>query len=293
VIEDHVADAAGLDVRAVARGYRCRVDATSAAHGGGRATVPSLRWLTPPAAALLLAAAGAWLGVVALAGDMGSMPGTMGLGFGSFVAVWTLMMAAMMLPSVAPFAALYTRTIQERRRLRVVAFASGYLLVWAAAAFPAYGLAWVADRLVDGHPDAATALAAAIFVGCGVYQLTPFKDRCLAHCRSPLGFLVKYGASRGRGRDFVVGSRHGAFCLGCCWALMALLVVFGIMNLVAMLALAAIVLVEKTWARGTQFARAIGVVALVLAVVVLFVPAVAPGLEPLAHSHPMGGMGGM
>ncbi len=77
------------------------------------------------------------------------MPGTMGLGVGSFVAVWALMMAAMMLPSVAPFASLYTRTFRERRAVRLTVFVVGYLLVWAAAAFPVYGLAWMADRFVD------------------------------------------------------------------------------------------------------------------------------------------------
>jgi len=249
--------------------------------------VPSLRRLTPSASVLLLTAAGAWVGVVAIAGDMGSMPGTMGLAFGSFLAVWTLMMTAMMLPSVAPFASLYTRTFREHRAVRLTVFASGYLVVWAAAALPAYGLAAVADGFVDDNQTAATALAAVIFLACGVYQLTPFKDRCLAHCRSPLGFTLKYAAYRGRTRDLRVGMHHGAFCLGCCWALMALLVVFGLMNVLAMIVLAAVVLVEKTSAWGMQFGRALGVVALVLAVLVIFLPGIAPGLDHVVHG---GGM---
>jgi predicted metal-binding membrane protein len=253
-------------------------------------TTPSLRRLTPLASLLLLAAAAAWLGVVAVVGDMGSMPGTMGLGLGAFVAVWTLMMTAMMLPSVAPFASLYTRTIRESRVERLMLFAAGYLLVWSAVAFPAYGLAWVADRFVEGDQAAATALAAVIFLACGVYQLTPFKERCLAHCRSPLGFTLKYAAYRGRTRDLRVGVHHGAFCLGCCWALMALLVVFGLMNVAAMIALAAIVLVEKTWVWGPRFGRLLGVVALVLAVLVIFMPGIATGLH---HTMPAGNMGGM
>jgi predicted metal-binding membrane protein len=253
-------------------------------------TAPSLRRLTPSGSVLLLAAAAAWLGVVAVAGDMGSMPGTMGLGLGSFVAVWMLMMAAMMLPSVAPFASLSTRTFREHRAVRLTVFAAGYLLVWSAAAFPAYGLAWVADRFVDDNQTAATALAAVIFLACGVYQLTPFKDRCLAHCRSPLGFTLKYAAYRGRTRDLRVGVHHGAFCLGCCWALMALLVVFGLMNVVAMIVLAAIVLVEKTSAWGPQFGRALGIVALVLAVLVIFLPGIAPGLDHVVYTGDMGGM---
>ena len=131
---------------------------------------------------------------------MGSMPGTMGLGAGSFAAVWALMMAAMMLPSVAPFASLYSRTFTGAYGARLAAFASGYLIVWTMAALPAYGLAWLASRLAGGHPAAATVLAAAIFAACGAYQLTPVKERCLARCRSPLGFMLKLGAYRGRTR---------------------------------------------------------------------------------------------
>jgi predicted metal-binding membrane protein len=92
---------------------------------------------------------------------MGSMPGTKGLGAGSFVAVWAMMMAAMILPSVAPFASLYSRTFIGARGSRLGAFASGYLIVWTLAALPAYGLAWLASRLAGGHPTAATVLAVA------------------------------------------------------------------------------------------------------------------------------------
>lgn len=113
-------------------------------------TAPTLRQLTRPASVLLVAAAGAWAGVVVLERDMGPMPGTMGLGAGSFVGVWALMMAAMMLPSMAPFASLYTRSFGPERGQRLAAFASGYLVVWTVAALPAYGVAWLADRLV-GH----------------------------------------------------------------------------------------------------------------------------------------------
>lgn len=247
-------------------------------------TTPSLRQLTPPASLLLVAAAGAWVGVVVVARHMGSMPGTMGLGVGSFAAVWALMMGAMMLPSVVPFASLYSGSFGHDRGQRLAAFASGYLIVWTLAALPAYGLAWLADRLVGDHPTAATAVAAGIFAACGAYQLTPLKDRCLARCRSPLGFVLGYGSYRGRTRDLRVGLHHGAFCLACCWGLMALLVAFGLMNLVAMVILAGAVLVEKTWARGPLFSRALGVAALVLAIAVVLEPGLAPGLR----SQPVG-----
>jgi len=251
---------------------------------------PSLRHLTPPASLLLLGAAGAWVGVVVVARHMGPMPGTMGLGIGTFVAIWALMMTAMMLPSVTPFASLYTRSFTDNRGLRLAALAFGYLLVWSLAAIPAYGLAWLADRVLAGHPAGAAALAATIFAACGIYQLTPLKDRCLARCRSPLGFVLKFGSYRGRSRDLRVGLSHGAFCLACCWGLMALLVAFGLMNLAAMVVLAGIVLWEKTSPWGSRLSRALGVAALVLAVLVIFQPGLAPGLHT---STPAGTMGNM
>ncbi len=246
--------------------------------------------LTATASALLLGAAAAWVGLVAVARDMGAVPGTMGLGLDAFVGVWALMIAAMMLPSVTPFALLYARTITDRRAVRVSALIAGYLVVWTAAALPAYGVAWLADRAVDGHRGAATALAVAIFAMCGAYQLTPLKDRCLAHCRSPLGFVLKLGAHRGRARDLYAGVYHGAFCLACCWGVMALLVAFGLMNLVAMVVLTAVVLAEKAAPWGPPLGKALGIGALVLAVAVVFEPGVASGLHTVARAGHMGGM---
>ena len=255
------------------------------------ATVPSLRHITPRASLLLLAAGVAWVGVVVIARHMGPMPGTMTLGLWSFVAVWSLMMAAMMLPSIAPFASLYTRAFAESRGRRLGSLALGYLAIWTLAALPAFGLAWLADRVLSGHPGAATALAVVIFAACGIYQLTPLKDRCLARCRSPLGFMLKFGSYRGRSKDLRVGIHHGLFCLACCWALMALLVAFGLMNLVMMVVLATVVFVEKTGPWGRRFSRLLGVVALVLAVAVIFEPGLAPGL--VVNGSGMTGGGGM
>jgi len=239
-------------------------------------------WSAAPLLALFAAAA--WVAVVVIGHDMGAMPGTMGLGIIAFVGVWTLMMAAMMLPGVSPFASFYTRTFTEHRRRRILAFASGYVLVWAAIGLPAFGLAWIADRLVADHPTAATALAVVVFMACGIYQLTPFKDRCLALCRSPLGFTVRYGTYQGPGRNLRAGALHGWFCAGCCWALMCVLLAFGLMNVIAMVTVAAIVFVEKTWRHGVGFARAAGVASIILAVVVIAHPAIASGLH---SSHSM------
>ena len=231
---------------------------------------------------LLVLAAGAWAATVTVARGMSGMTGTMGLGLAAFVAIWTLMMAAMMLPSVAPTAALYARTVQSRRTVRLAGMVAGYLAVWAVAGLPAYGLAWMTGSLTGQHPSVAHVLAIVTFAVVGAYQLSPLKDRCLAHCRSPLALLLHYGSYRGRSRDLRVGLHHGGYCLGCCWGLMVILIAVGVMNLVAMVALAALVLVEKTWRWGVVAGRIAGVALLALAVAAIWLPWLAPGLHGTA-----------
>src|SRR5271157_672758 len=125
-------------------------------------------FVTREAGLVLIAAAGAWAATVALARGMAGMTGTMGLGLVVFVAVWTLMMAAMMLPSVAPTASLYAKTVRSNRTVRIA--------VWAAAGMPAFGLAWLTGWMTGKHPGAAHVLAVAVFAACGVYQLSRLKD---------------------------------------------------------------------------------------------------------------------
>jgi predicted metal-binding membrane protein len=218
---------------------------------------------------------------------MAGMTGTMGLGLAAFVPVWTLMMAAMMLPSVAPTASLYARTMPTNRAMRISGLVVGYLAVWAVAGLPAFGLAWLTGWLTGTHPSAAHILAVAAFAAAGLYQLTPLKDRCLAHCRSPLGLLLHYGSYRGRTRDLRVGAHHGGYCLGCCWALMVILIAVGVMNVAAMVGLAALILTEKLWRWGPLAGRLAGVAALALAVATIWLPWLAPGL----HAAPQMMMG--
>ena len=240
---------------------------------------------------LVLGAVAGWLGVLVITPGMGTMPGTMGLELGAFVGVWTLMTAAMMLPSVAPVVGRLVRSGPAGAG----AFTGGYLLVWVAAGVPAFGLAWLGGRLAADDPPAATALAVVLFAACGVYQLTGVKHRWLHRCREDLGSpaATRMSAHDRCGRELRLGARHGVVCLGSCWALMAVLFAFGLMNLLAMAVLSGAVFVEKVWVRGPWFAKVTGFVALALALAVVFVPGLAPGLQAPVHGSGAGGMGRM
>jgi predicted metal-binding membrane protein len=248
------------------------------------AAQPLPRRLRLPASGVVLVALAvvAWAGTIAWANsrDMSAMPGTMGLGLAEFVAMWGLMMAAMMLPSVWPFVAVYERTIRTYRVARLAALAAGYLLAWALVGVVAYGVAWLFGELAADRPGLARVAGVAAFGALGVYQLTPLKFRCLSHCRSPLAHLLHYTSFKGRFRDLRAGIEHGLYCLGCCWALMLVLIAFGVMNLAATIGVAVIIAVEKVWRFGEAFARVVGVSALVYAVLVGIDPSLAPGIDP-------------
>lgn len=144
---------------------------------------------------------------------------------------------------------------------------------------PAYGLAWLAGSLTGTHHSAAHVFAVAAFALCGICQLSSLKDRCLAYCRSPLGPLLHYGSFKGRSRDLRVGIHHGGYCLGCCWGLMVILIAVSVMNVAAMVGLAALILIEKVWRWGPAAGRLAGVAALGLAVAGIWLPWLAPGLQ--------------
>src|SRR5260370_6567522 len=140
---------------------------------------------TREAALLLIAAAGAWAGTVTLACGRMGMSGTMGMELAVFVPVWTLMMAAMLLPSVTPVAVLYAKTVQANRAVRIAGLVAGYLGVWAASGLPAYGLAWLAGWLTGEHPGTAHVLAVAVLARCGGYPPSSPQDPSLAPSRPP------------------------------------------------------------------------------------------------------------
>lgn len=234
--------------------------------------------------ALVLCSLGAWFVTAVFAVDMPAAPGTMGLGVFGFVGLWTVMMAAMMLPSVAPLVSLYLRRISSEpsagaRAARTSALVVGYLTVWSGVGVVAFALARLGDALATRSPTLAPWVGAGALVVAGAYQLTPLKDFCLSQCRSPISFLLHYANLKGRTRDFRVGLRHGLFCVGCCWGLMVVLVVVGVMSLAWMAAIAAAVLLEKTWRHGRALGRALGAALIVFAVLVPGHPALLPGLH--------------
>ena len=247
----------------------------------GRVASARTLWrLTPQAAVLLIAAAIAWVAIIAWSQLAGSMSGNMGLELPAFLVAWTLMMAAMMLPSVAPVASLYSRSISERRALRLTLFTSGYLVVWASVGVVAFALGALIAGQAAMDPAFGTGAGVGAFLACGLYQLSPLKYRCLKHCRSPLSLLLKYSSYRGALRDFRVGAHHGAYCLGCCWSLMVVLLALGAMSVVPMVILAAVVLTEKLWSKGEDFSRLVGVASLALAVATIWFPDLAAGFRP-------------
>lgn len=240
---------------------------------------PTLWRLTPQAAVLLLAAAIAWVAIIRWSELGGAMATNMGLALPAFLVAWTVMMAAMMLPSVAPVASLYARSIQVRRGRRLTQFTVGYLVVWASAGVLAFALGALVAGLAQSAPSLGIAAAVGAYVACGLYQLSPLKYRCLQHCRSPLALFFKYSSYQGALRDFRVGVHHGAYCLGCCWALMVVLLALGAMSVVPMVILAAVVLTEKLWSRGETFSRLVGIASLALAVATIWIPALAAGFQ--------------
>ena len=212
--------------------------------------------------------------------DMDAGPWTELGTLGWFLGVWVVMMAAMMFPSVAPTVALYSKLTRSRSLAQPLFFTSGYLLVWSAVGALAFVVATVGARLfgdVLAWDRAGQWVAGATLIVAAVYELTPLKDVCLGRCRSPLGFLL--GAWRdGRSGALQMGARHGAWCVGCCWALMASLFALGVMSLAWMAFIAGVIAVEKLlpWRRAATWGTA--AVLLALGVLVLVAPDALPGL---------------
>jgi len=225
------------------------------------------RWLIGGALAVTVTLCWAW--IVPMARDMyGAMTGPsvwMMTDAWDFIhltllfAMWVVMMTGMMLPSAAPTLFLYASVIRKspesaHTRAHVYAFAGGYLLVWTVFSLIATVLQRVLAQLLLLSPmmeARGRAFSGALLIVAGLYQLTPFKRTCLESCRSPAAFIVQHW-QRGVAGGFRLGMAHGFFCVGCCWALMLLLFVGGVMNLWWIGALTVFVLLEKLAPLGAQ-----------------------------------------
>jgi predicted metal-binding membrane protein len=246
------------------------------------------------AALFAMAGAGWWWTVHQMRGmDEGPWAGLGTLGW--FLGVWVVMMAAMMFPSVAPTVALFSRMTKRRSPLSAPLFVAGYLVTWAGAGLAAFVLAAIVGRLwgdVLAWDRAGRWVAGTVLVLAAVYELTPLKDVCLGKCRSPLGLLL--GSWRdGHGGALRMGVTNGAWCVGCCWALMASLFALGVMSIIWMAFVAGLIAVEKTlpWRRVATYGAA--AVLLVLGVLLFAAPQAIPGLtvpggEQLNDMGPMG-----
>ena len=182
--------------------------------------------------------------------------------------MWAVMMVGMMAPSAAPMILMYARVgrqwkAQGKPYAATGWFAAGYLLAWSGFSLAATFLQWVIERaaLLDSQMAiASNLLGAIVLIAAGVYQWTPLKDVCLAQCQSPLQFLMRHGGFQSSLRGcLLLGLRHGGYCVGCCWVLMALLFVVGAMNVLWIALLALLVLLEKLTPVGRWIARAAGI----------------------------------
>jgi predicted metal-binding membrane protein len=212
---------------------------------------------------------------------MDAGPGTDLGGLGWFLGIWVTMMAAMMLPSVAPMVLAYARVGRARpARAPTGVFVTAYFAAWAAYGLLAYGVFRLVDSLDMGALSwdrAGPYVAGGAILAAGLYQLTPLKDVCLRHCRSPIHFLA-HGWRDGARGAFRMGFTHGLYCVGCCWGLMLVLFAVGVMSLTWMAVVAALVFVQKVLPGGEATTRLFAVGFVAAGVWIAASPGSVPGL---------------
>ena len=225
--------------------------------------------------ALLVCAAAAWLLTAQQASSMAGMGGVAMLGAGLFLVTWVVMMVAMMFPTIAPMVLTHASIVRSRGggTVPTVAFVFGYLVVWSMAGLVPLGVIQILGSGVAAPVSAwLPRLAGAVLVVAGVYQFTPLKNVCLKACRSPLGFMLTHDFGGGSPAAARAGISHGLYCLGCCWALMAVLAVVGLMNLAWMAVIAVVFFLEKNWRHGVMLSRVSGAACVVLGLAVIVQP---------------------
>jgi predicted metal-binding membrane protein len=227
-----------------------------------------------------------WVLVLRQAGTTVGMGPTMGMTAPLFLAAWVAMMVAMMFPTAAPMIMMFA-TVSAGKRERgqpfvpTYIFVGAYLLVWLGFGIVAYVVAAGADALSKQSMwlmENAPRLGGLLLLSAGAYQLSPLKNLCLAKCRSPLSFILTSWRD-GQAGAVWMGLKHGAYCLGCCWLLFAILFPLGIMNIAAMVALTLLIFAEKTLPVGPIIGRLTGVALIGYGVLVNFVPHALPGMS--------------
>jgi predicted metal-binding membrane protein len=201
-----------------------------------------------------------------------------------FMVMWVTMMVAMMFPTIAPIVLLHRLVVRRQGGGVVpsVCFVGGYLLVWTVAGLVPLALL-LASREITVEASLVGRAAGAVIALAGAYQFTRWKQTCMRACRSPLTFLATHDFGVGRRGTVRAGVSHGAFCLGCCWALMAVLFTVGLMNLAWMALLSVVFLAEKNWSRGPLLVKVVGSACLVLGLAVVVHPSF---LSSLTTSDP-------
>ena len=229
----------------------------------------------------------AWTYLVSIAADMdATLMDTMTMAqiapwsvhdFWLMFIMWVVMMVGMMLPSAAPMILLYAAVRRrQRKRGHVISttsvFAVGYLVAWTAFSLVATTMQWVLEQASLLSPMMASVspyLGGALLTAAGIYQWTPLKHACLQNCRAPAEFLSRSWRN-GTGGAVAMGVHHGAYCIGCCWVLMGLLFVAGVMNLLWVASITALVMIEKIAAGGHLFARIAGAMFVVVGAYIMF-----------------------
>jgi predicted metal-binding membrane protein len=242
----------------------------------------------------------AWIVTYERMEGMDGGPGTHLGGLGWFLGIWVTMMAAMMLPAAAPMVLTFARVSRHRAELGRAAyvptwiFLVGYLLAWTGYGLVAYGTYRLIMELDTGFlawDDGGPWVAGGAIAAAGLYQLTPLKEICLRHCRSPLHFVL-HGWKEGRVGALQMGFVHGAYCVGCCWGLMVVLFAVGVMSLTWMAIVAAIIFAEKVLPFGFRLSRALALALITLGAWIAAAPDSVPGLTQPdeAPAMQMGGM---
>jgi predicted metal-binding membrane protein len=247
-----------------------------------------LRWRLAIVGALAALALLAWWWTAARMAGMDAGPGTDPGALGFFVSAWVVMTAAMMFPSIAPMVLAYAG-MQRGRRASTPLFVAGYVVLWGAGGLVAYAALKLGGQLDGGlfaWHRAGRWTAAGVLAAAAIYELTPLKYACLRRCRAPVGFLVTEWRD-GRTGALRMGLVHGAWCLGCCWALMAALFALGAMSVPWMIVIAALIALEKLLPWRVLATVGVATILAALAVGVAAAPARVPGLTVPSHTQTM------